>query len=142
MSRPARSWWAAPRRWGGTCPWNNGSRTRAGWTPEPRNVQPGTAGEARPRMTTNTTMKVPLLDLRAQYDTIRAEIDDAVRRVMESCHFIGGPEITGLEEEIARYSHTPYAVACASGTDALLIAMWTLGLGPRDGGVSPPHSVL
>src|ERR1051325_6275398 len=107
MSRPAQSWWAAPRRCGGTCPWNNGSRTRAGWTPEPRNVQPGTAGEARPRMTTNTTMKVPLLDLRAQYDTIRAEIDDgvvlraqndtiraeiddAVRRVMESCHFIGG----------------------------------------------------
>src|ERR1051325_1718515 len=117
MSRPARSWWAAPRRCGGTCPWNNGSRTRAGWTPEPRNVQPGTAGEARPRMTTNTTMNAPLLRLRAHHDTIRAESHDAVRRVMESCHFIGGPEITGLEEEIARYSPSPYAVACASRSE-------------------------
>ena len=91
-------------------------------------------------MSTNTTVKVPLLDLRAQYDTIRAETDDAVRRVMESCHFIGGAEITGLEEEIARYSQTPYAVACASGTDALLIAMWTLGIGPGDEVVSPAYS--
>ncbi len=91
-------------------------------------------------MPTNTTMKVPLLDLRAQYDTIRAETDDAVRRVMESCHFIGGPEITGLEEEIARYSQTPYAVACASGTDALLIAMWALGIGPGDEVISPAYS--
>ncbi len=91
-------------------------------------------------MATNTTMKVPLLDLRAQYDTIRAEVDDAVRRVMESCHFIGGPEITGLEEEIARYSRTPHAVACASGTDALLIAMWTLGIGPGDEVISPAYS--
>jgi hypothetical protein len=44
-------------------------------------------------MSTNTISKVPLLDLRAQYDTIRPEVDDAVRRVMESCGFIGGPEI-------------------------------------------------
>ena len=78
-------------------------------------------------MSTNTINKVPLLDLRAQYDTIRAEVDDAVRRVMESCYFIGGPEITGLEEEIARYSQVPHAVACASGTDALLMAMWKIG---------------
>jgi dTDP-4-amino-4,6-dideoxygalactose transaminase len=80
-------------------------------------------------MSTNTITKVPLLDLRAQYDTIRAEVDDAVRRVMESCYFIGGPEITGLEE-IARYSQVPHAVACASGTDALLMAMWTLAHRP------------
>jgi len=92
-------------------------------------------------MPTNlTTMKVPLLDLRAQYDTIRAEIDDAVRRVMESCHFIGGPEITGLEEEVARYSQVKHAVACASGTDALLIAMWTLDIGPGDEVISPAYS--
>ena len=92
-------------------------------------------------MPTNvTTMKVPLLDLRAQYDTIRAEIDDAVRRVMESTHFIGGPEITGLEEEVARYSQVKHAVACASGTDALLIAMWTLGIGPGDEVISPAYS--
>ena len=91
-------------------------------------------------MSTNTTVKVPLLDLRAQYDTIRAEVDDAVRRVMESCHFIGGPEISAFEEEVARYSQTPHAVACASGTDALLIAMWALGIGPGDEVISPAYS--
>lgn len=91
-------------------------------------------------MSTNTITKVPLLDLRAQYDTIRAEVDDAVRRVMESCYFIGGPEISALEEEIARYSQVPHAVACASGTDALLMAMWTLGIGPGDEVISPAYS--
>jgi dTDP-4-amino-4,6-dideoxygalactose transaminase len=91
-------------------------------------------------MPTQTNIKVPLLDLRAQYDTIRAEVDDAVRRVMESCHFIGGPEVAALEEEIARYSQAPHAVACASGTDALLIAMWTLGIGPGDEVISPAYS--
>src|SRR5260221_4354977 len=140
MSGPAPSWWAGPRRSGATCRWSNGSRTRAGWTPEPRNVQPGTAGEARPRMTTNTTTKVPLLDLGAHHDTICAEVDDAVRWVMESCHFIGGPEVTALEVEVARYSQAPDAVACASGTGALLIAMWAPGIGLGDEVVSPAYS--
>ena len=91
-------------------------------------------------MTTNTTMKVPLLDLRAQYDTIRAEVDDAVRGVMESCHFIGGPEITGLESEVARYSQSAHAVACASGTDAILLALWVLGIGPGDEVICPSYT--
>jgi dTDP-4-amino-4,6-dideoxygalactose transaminase len=91
-------------------------------------------------MSSETTIKVPLLDLRAQYDTIRTETDEAVRRVMESCYFIGGPEVTALEEEIARYSQTPHAVACASGTDALLVAMWALGIGPGDEVISPAYS--
>jgi dTDP-4-amino-4,6-dideoxygalactose transaminase len=91
-------------------------------------------------MSTNTISKVPLLDLRAQYDTIRPEVDDAVRRVMESCGFIGGPEIKGLEEEIARYSQTSNAVACASGTDAILIALWALGIGPGDEVICPSYT--
>jgi len=91
-------------------------------------------------MSANTTIQVPLLDLKAQYATIRAEVDDAVRRVMESCHFIGGPEISGLEEEVARYSQSKYAIACASGTDALLMAMWALDIGPGDEVISPAYS--
>jgi dTDP-4-amino-4,6-dideoxygalactose transaminase len=91
-------------------------------------------------MSTNTISKVPLLDLRAQYDTIRPEVDDAVRRVMESCGFIGGPEIKGLEEEVARYSQTSNAVACASGTDAILIALWALGIGPGDEVICPSYT--
>jgi len=85
-------------------------------------------------------MTVPLLDLKAQYATIKSEIDEAVQRVLESCRFIGGPEVSGLEEEVARYSQTPYAIACASGTDALLLAMKALGIGPGDEVVTSAYS--
>jgi dTDP-4-amino-4,6-dideoxygalactose transaminase len=91
-------------------------------------------------MPTKTAMNVPLLDLKAQYADLRTEIDAAVRSVMESARFIGGPEVTGLEEEVARYSQTANAVACASGTDALLLAMWALGIGPGDEVVTSAYS--
>ncbi|HTR96516.1 MAG TPA: DegT/DnrJ/EryC1/StrS family aminotransferase [Candidatus Acidoferrales bacterium] len=91
-------------------------------------------------MPTQSTLKVPLLDLRAQYDTIRSEVDAAVRGVMESCHFIGGPEVTALEQEVARYSQTAHAVACASGTDAILLALWALGVGPGDEVICPSYT--
>jgi dTDP-4-amino-4,6-dideoxygalactose transaminase len=91
-------------------------------------------------MATKTMMTVPLLDLKAQYATIKPEMDAAVQSVMESCRFIGGPEITGLEEEVARYSQTPYAVACASGTDALLLALKALGIGPGDEVITTAYS--
>ena len=91
-------------------------------------------------MTTRTLMTVPLLDLKAQYADLRQEIDDAVRRVMESTRFIGGPEVSGFEEEIARYSQVPYAIACASGTDALLLALRALDIGPGDEVVTSAYS--
>ena len=91
-------------------------------------------------MSTHTISKVPLLDLSAQYATIRPEVDEAVRRVMESSGFIGGPEVKGLEEEIGRYSQTAHAVACASGTDAILLALWTLGIGPGDEVICPSYT--
>ena len=81
---------------------------------------------------TKGTMNVPLLDLKAQYETIRADVDAAVRGVMETARFIGGPEVSGLEQEVARYSQCAHAVGCASGTDALLLALWALGIGPGD----------
>lgn len=87
-----------------------------------------------------TSMTVPLLDLRAQYADLRQEIDDAVRRVMESTRFIGGPEVAGLEEEVARYSQCANAVGVASGTDALLLSMWALGVGPGDEVVTSAYS--
>ena len=91
-------------------------------------------------MSTQAKMTVPLLDLRAQYDAMRTEIDDAVRRVLESTRFIGGPEVTGLEEEVARYSQCAHAIACASGTDALLLALRALDIGPGDEVVTSAYS--
>jgi dTDP-4-amino-4,6-dideoxygalactose transaminase len=91
-------------------------------------------------MATKTMMTVPLLDLKAQYATIKPDIDAAVQSVMESCRFIGGPEITALEEEIARYSQCPHGIACASGTDALLLSLRALGIGPGDEVVTTAYS--
>jgi dTDP-4-amino-4,6-dideoxygalactose transaminase len=87
-----------------------------------------------------TAMTVPLLDLKAQYAEIRKDVDEAVRRVMESQRFIGGPEVAGLEEEVARYSQCAHAVGVASGTDALLLAMRALGIGPGDEVVTSAYS--
>ena len=91
-------------------------------------------------MSARTTVSVPLLDLKAQYAEIRQEVDEAVRRVMESARFIGGPEITELEKEVARYSQCAHAVGVASGTDALLLALWALGVGPGDEVVTSAYS--
>jgi dTDP-4-amino-4,6-dideoxygalactose transaminase len=89
---------------------------------------------------TRTAMTVPLLDLKAQYAEIRTDVDDAVRRVMESQRFIGGPEVTALEEEVARYSQCAHGVAVASGTDALLLALRALGVGPGDEVITSAYS--
>jgi dTDP-4-amino-4,6-dideoxygalactose transaminase len=80
---------------------------------------------------------VPLLDLKAQYASIRPEIDAAVCRVIESQHFILGPEVKALEAEIAAYCGVKHAIGCASGSDALLLAMMALGVGPGDEVICP-----
>ena len=87
-----------------------------------------------------TMMTVPLLDLKAQYAEIRKDIDEAIRRVMESQRFIGGPEVASLEEEVARYSRCAHAVGVASGTDALLLSLRALGVGPGDEVVTSAYS--
>ncbi len=91
-------------------------------------------------MTAKTAMSVPLLDLGAQYADIKAEMDAAIHRVLDSTRFIGGPEVSGFEEEVARYSQCAHAVACASGTDALLLSLKALGVGPGDEVVTCAYS--
>jgi len=83
-------------------------------------------------MTVKATLTVPLLDLKAQYADIQAEMDQAVHRVLESTRFIGGPEVSGLEDEVARYSRCAHGIGCASGTDALLLSLRVLEVGPGD----------
>ena len=83
--------------------------------------------------TTDTEhQSVALLDLKRQYETIKDEIADALKRVCDSGAFVLGPEVKTLEQNIAQYSQTEHAVACASGCDALLLALMALGVGPGD----------
>ncbi len=77
-------------------------------------------------------MKVPFLDLKRQYASIKTDIDSALERVLSHTQFILGPEVKQFEENLARYSGSSYAVGCASGTDALLLSLRACGVGPGD----------
>lgn len=87
-----------------------------------------------------TRQQVPLLDLREQYGSIRQELDDAVRGVIESQHFILGPEVAGLEHELAAYCSVAFGVGMSSGTDALLAALMALEVGPGDEVIVPTYT--
>lgn len=89
---------------------------------------------------TEQIRQVPLLDLRAQYATIRDEVRQAVDQVLESQYFILGPEVKALEVEIAAYTNTAHAIGMSSGTDALLAALMACGVGPGDEVVTTPYS--
>ena len=88
----------------------------------------------------NVPLQVPLLDLKAQYVTIQSEIRAAIDRVCESQHFILGPEVSALEEELAQVCGARFAIGVSSGTDALLVALMALEVGPGDEVVTTPYS--
>lgn len=77
-------------------------------------------------------MQVPLLDLNRQYKSIKTEIDEAVMKVLDHCRFIGGPEIKELEDAVANFCGVKHGIGVNSGTDALLIALRTVGVGSGD----------
>ncbi|MBX3177629.1 MAG: DegT/DnrJ/EryC1/StrS family aminotransferase [Candidatus Hydrogenedentes bacterium] len=85
-------------------------------------------------------MNVPLLDLQAQLAPIEADIKRAVLSVVESGRYIMGPEVEGLEAEIAAYCGSAHAVGVTSGTDALLAALMAFDVGPGDLVVTTPYS--
>ena len=85
-------------------------------------------------------MQVPLLDLKAQYTTIRDEIRPVVDQVLESQRFILGPEVEAFEQEVAQYSGATSAIGVSSGTDALLIALMAAQIGDGDEVITTPYT--
>ncbi|MCK4789416.1 MAG: aminotransferase class I/II-fold pyridoxal phosphate-dependent enzyme, partial [Desulfobacteraceae bacterium] len=87
-------------------------------------------------------MKIPLVDLKAQYNPIKEEIDTAIQKVIERGQFILGPEVKVLEEEIASYLGVEYAIGVASGTDALHLALVACGIKPGDEVITTPFTFI
>lgn len=85
-------------------------------------------------------MKVPLLDLREQNHALRPEIEAAIGKVLDTNGFILGGEVEALEKELAAYCHTKFAIGCASGTDALMLALMAFDIGQGDEVITTPYS--
>jgi dTDP-4-amino-4,6-dideoxygalactose transaminase len=85
-------------------------------------------------------MQVPLLDLKAQYATIRDDVLKQINDVLDSQRCIGGPKVEELEKKIAEISGCKYAVGMSSGTDALLASLMSLGIGPGDEVITTPFT--
>ena len=83
---------------------------------------------------------VPLCDLQVQQTSIQQDIERAAGRVLASGQFILGPEVKSFEQEVANYCGTGFGVGCASGTDALLLALHALDVGPGDEVIMPPFT--
>lgn len=87
-------------------------------------------------------MKVPFSDLRAQYFSIKAEIDDAVAEVLDSGWFILGPQVEAFEREFAAYCESSYAVGVGNGTEGLQLALLACGVGPGDEVITTPLTAV
>lgn len=94
-----------------------------------------TAGEA-------PKMKIPLRDLKAEYQTVKGEVQEAVGKVLEGMTLYMGPNIRALEAEFAAYAGARHAVGASSGTDAILLALMALGVKPGDEVIVPSHTFI
>jgi len=87
-------------------------------------------------------VKVPFIDLRAQYQSLKAEIGPAIERVLESAAFILGEEVRTFERRFAAFTGSAHCINCANGSDALEMALQALGIGPGDEVLVPAHTWL
>jgi dTDP-4-amino-4,6-dideoxygalactose transaminase len=87
-------------------------------------------------------LKIPLVDLKAQYASIKEEIDEAMHKVIEGGQFILGPDVEALEKEIAAYLGARYAIGVASGTEALQLALLACGIEPGDEVITTPFTFI
>src|SRR5262245_4462753 len=88
------------------------------------------------------TASIPFVDLKTQYESIKPEIDAAIASVISQTAFIGGPFVKAFEEAFARYCSVEHCVGLANGTDALFIALRTLGIGPGDEVITVANSFI
>lgn len=86
--------------------------------------------------------QIPFIDLKAQYKALKPKIDARIQAVLEHGAYVNGPEVTELEKVLAEFTGTKYALACASGTDALLIPMMALGVKPGDEVITTAFSFI
>jgi dTDP-4-amino-4,6-dideoxygalactose transaminase len=93
-------------------------------------------------MTSATGITVPFVDLRAQHDELRAEIEQAFREALDDSGFIGGPRVASFERAFAHFCEAEHAVSVASGTDALELTMRAAGIGEGDVVVTVPHTFI
>jgi dTDP-4-amino-4,6-dideoxygalactose transaminase len=87
-------------------------------------------------------MQVPFLDLKAHHAALRGEIDSAIREVIDSGAFAGGPFVERFEEDFAKFCGSPYSVGVGNGTDALWFALLALGVGPGDEVITVPMTFM
>ena len=85
---------------------------------------------------------IPILDLAAQQARVRADVDSRIAKVLDHGKYILGPEVDELEERLASYTGAAYCITCANGTDALQIALMSLGVGPGDEVITPSFSYI
>lgn len=85
-------------------------------------------------------MNIPLLDLKAQYKSIKEEVQFAINEVIENTRFIMGKEVKDLEENIQKYTKAKHAIACASGSDALLLSLMALNIKEGDEVITTPYT--
>lgn len=87
-------------------------------------------------------MEIPFVDLKSQYQVLRKDINERIQKVLEHGAYINGPEVQELETRLSEYTGAKYTLACASGTDALLIPMMALGIGPGDEVITTAFSFI
>jgi len=87
-------------------------------------------------------MTIDFANLKRQYNRYKEEIDEAIARVVESSHFIMGPEVNSFEDELSHFTGAKHAITCSSGTDALLLAMMALNIGPGDEVITTPFTFI
>ena len=87
-------------------------------------------------------MQIPLVDLKAQYNSIQADVNIAIQRVLQSAHFILGEEVKQFEESFAKYLQVDECAGVASGTAALQLSLLACGIGPGDEVITTAHTFI